>query len=164
MAEQKANVEWKKLRQEDKELNINLPLGIEFHQWKQDQERLKKADIRIDYQKILLQLDNLSADVKVKDILLSQKIQREEDKMKNDIKHILKRFWALQKEKKTVADGDLFELHMVNPRCLPIINEIMDEPKDVPNCTITVVPAIPLAIAANPIPVKSEEWQGEWSE
>ena len=139
LAEHQARFEWKEDRQKAKELNIHLPIGIDYYKWKADLEKVKKSDIRIDYEQFLVKMDHLVDDVEIENILLDQKIRAEERKMKNEMKTILKRFWMLQKEKKVVADGQLFEMDMVNERCLPIINGLMDRPRPAPKMKINIL-------------------------
>ena len=173
LAEHQARFEWKSDRQKAKELNIHLPIGIDYYKWKEDLEKVKQRDIKIDYEKFLVKLDHLSIDVEIENILLDQKIRGEERKMKEEMKKILKRFWMLQKEKKVVSDGRLFEMDMVNERCLPIINSIMDRPRPAPKEIIKVATVKPqLAILGNAPGSKAvlskekkdENWNGQWSD
>ena len=173
LAEHQARFEWKEDRQKAKELNIHLPVGIDYFQWKENLERVKNRDIKIDYEKFLIKMDHLSNDVDIENILLDEKIRGEERRMKDEMKKILKRFWMLQKEKKVVADGQLFEMDMINDRCLPIINGLMDRPRPAPKSTVKVVPAkIPLALPYKPKVIAAgakmdktdENWNDQWSD
>ena len=167
LAEEQARFVWKTERQEDKDLNIHLPVSIDYLEWKENQERLKKRDIKINYQHIVTKLDHLTEEVEIEDILLDQKIRKEEKRLKEEIKKNLRQFWLLQKEKKTVSDGDLFDLSMINERCLPIINTLMAEPKSDPKVKIhTASPPPQLAIGPSNQPIKrdSDEWSAEWSD
>ena len=101
LAEEQARFVWKKERQEDKDLNIHLPVSIEYLEWKENQERIKKRDLKINYQHILVKLDHITEEVEVEDILLDQKIKKEERRLKEEIKKNLQKYWMLQKEKKT---------------------------------------------------------------
>ena len=167
LAEEKARFVWKHERQADKDLNIHLPVGIDYIQWKTKQEQIKKRDLKTNYSQILVKMDHITEDVEVEDILLGQKIKKEETRLKNEMRKTLQRFWLLQKEKKTVSDGALFDLSMINSRCLPIINELMGKPKPEPKEKIQVV-TTPTQLAIGPNNRKpqnnEDEWKGEWSD
>ena len=173
LAEHQARFEWKEDRQRAKNLNIHLPIGIDYIKWKEDLERVKNQDLKIDYEKFLMKMDHLTNDVDIENILLDQKIRGEERRMKNEMKKILKRFWLLQKEKKIVADGQLFEIDMVNERCLPILHSLTKQPKPAAEKVIKIVPAkAQLAILSknqdDATEVKSDKndegWNGQWSD
>ena len=176
LAEHQSKFEWKADRQHDKSLNIHLPVGITYYQWKENQENLKRKDLKINYEQFMVKMDNLTNDEDIDDITMAQKIRKEEKRMKEEMKVILKRFWNLQKEKKTVADGKLFDLDMINERCLPIINSLLDRPRAAPKFKVQNISTPPqLAIANSQKEVQKETqkmvnsddkeaWNGEWSD
>ena len=169
LAEREAKFVWKKDRQDDKDLNIHLPVGIDYLEWKQNQEKIKKNDIKISYQKILLQMNDITNDVKIEDILMDRKIRQEEDRMKAEMKKLLQRYWFLQKEKTVIADAKLFDLGMLNPRCLPIVNSLKDEPNKMPKFNVKVMTS-PLALEQPTKKVvdknddEENQWTGRWSD
>ena len=75
--------------------------------------------------------------------------------MNFEYKTKLNHFWQLQKEKCTVADGQIFDTSMINPRCLPLINGILKKPNGMPMVTIQ----------EEETDCESEfsDWSGEWS-
>lgn len=176
LAEHQAKFEWKADRQHDKSLNIHLPVGITYYQWKENQENLKRKDSKINYEQFMAKMENLTNDEDIDDITMAQKIRKEEKRMKEEMKVVLKRFWNLQTEKKTVADGKLFDLDMINERCLPIINSLLDRLRAAPKFKIQTISTPPqLAIANYQKGVQKEiqkvvnndekeVWKGEWSD
>ena len=173
LAEHQAQFEWKKDRQHDKDLNIRLPIGISYYQWKQDQENIRKNDLKNNYEQLLVKMNGLANDVDIDDIIMAQKIRAEEKKMKEEMKIILKRFWDLQKEKKMVSDGKIFELDMINERCLPIINGLLDRPRPAPKFEVKIVKTptqLAIACAKNEEndteheKEEAQEWKGQWSD
>ena len=165
LAEKEATTEWKKDRQEMKHLNVHLPLSIDFRAWKDQQEHLKKKEIRINYQRILQLLDLLIEDCTVPDFDIADRIAKEEFRLQDEIRNNLNKLWKLQKEKKVAADGELFDMKMVNPWCLPYINQLLPQPKGEPTVIIQLLPESKLLVP-NEYPVNSpnsSDWTGEWS-
>ena len=166
LAVKAAQTEWKKERQELKDLNVHLPVGIEFQTWKAEQEALKRNDIRPNYQRILQSLDLLIEHHTIPDMDMGDRIQKEEERLQNQIKSNLEQLWRLQKEKRVLADGDLFDMKMVNPRCLAYINQLLANPKPEPTVIIRSVPDDPQLSIENPtdkIISNSSDWTDEWS-
>ena len=149
-----------------KQLNVHLPVGITFYQWKIQQEHLKKKDIQLNYLKIIKLLDLLTEDCSIPDMDMGDRIQKEEERLQNQIKSNLEQLWRLQKEKRVLADGELFDMKMVNPRCLAYINQLMANPKPEPTVIIRSVPDDPQLSIENPTDKptsNSSDWTDEWS-
>ena len=167
LAEKEAQFYWKKDRQDDKDLNIRLPVGIDYLEWRDKQERLKRNDIKLNYQQFLSKMEGLTNKIEIDDIEMALKIQDEEKRMKTEIQRLAKRLWLLQKEKKTVADGQIFTLEMINERCLPIINGLLDKPRPAPKFKVKILEKpMQLAITApnNKEDKPKDEWNESWSE
>ena len=116
-------------------------------------------------------MDNLSNKIEIDDIIMAEKIKAEEKRMKMEMKNILHRFWMLQKEKKTVSDGQIFHLDMINERCLPIVNSLMDKPRPAPKFKVRIMPQLAIANSAvkkeDKVKMSNEsesDWKDQWSE
>ena len=98
---------------------------------------------------------------------IAHRIQNEETKLIGEMKDLLRRMWNLQKEKKMAADGDLFDMDMVNPRCLPYLNSLLDQPNPTPNVKVTVLDDTHLSITSSPNNKLTDDsfsdWSGQWS-
>ena len=91
----------------------------------------------------------------VKDLHLAHKIAEEERKLIKEMRTKLSDFWKLQQEKLTISDGELFDLSMINPRCLPMVNALLKVPNKKPSMVIEE--------AVSESESSLEEWSGEWS-
>ena len=149
-----AQIKWKKERQLLKDLVIKLPVGISFYEWKIRKENAAISNKKLNYDRCLAQFQTLVIDGNVKDLYIAQKIADEEQRMLQELKNKLNDFWNLQQEKLTISDGELFDLKMINPRCLPMVNRLLNRPQPEPKLTIEE------QIEEE---VSSEDWSGEWS-
>ena len=154
LAEIAARKTWKKERQSIKNLNIRLPVGTPFYEWKIRKEAAAKANVKQNYTRCIAQLESLVINCNIKDLYVAKQIKDGEERMIQDMKKKLNEFWLLQQEKRTIADGDLFDLSMINPRCLPQVNKMLLRPKPEPKVDITEEES---DVSSN------EEWSGEWS-
>ena len=99
-------------------------------------------------------MESLIADYNIKDLYIAKQIETGEKKLIQEMKTKLNELWLLQQEKKTISDGQLFDLSMINPRCLPRVNQILNRPNKKPKLEI---------IEEETESISSEEWSGEWS-
>lgn len=150
-----AKTSWKKERQLLKDLNIQLPVGTSFYEWKIRKENTAAQDKKHIYEKCLIQMESLVLEGDVKDLHLAHKIAEEERKLIKEMRTKLSDFWKLQQEKLTISDGELFDLSMINPRCLPMVNALLKVPNKKPSMVIEE--------AVSESESSLEEWSGEWS-
>ena len=155
MVAMKAKQNWKKDRQLLKDLNIKLPVSTSFYEWRIRKENAAFNNVKHNYHRCLAQMKSLTIDCKIKDLSLADKIKKEEQKLVHDMELKLNHFWQLQQEKCTIVDGSLFDLSMINPRCLPLINNILSKPNPMPM----------MVIEEEEMDTDSQcsDWSGEWS-
>ena len=145
---------WKKDRQLFKDLHIKLPVSRSFYEWKIRKEQKIAVDPKQNYNRCLAQMESLIEDCDIKDLYMAKQIENGERRLIQEMKVKMNELWLLQKEKKTVSDGQLFDLSMINPRCLPYVNKVLKCPNKEPKMEI---------IEEETESDSSEEWSGEWS-
>lgn len=155
LVEINAKKNWKKERQMMKDLNIHLPVSTSFYEWRWQRENAAFNNNKQNYQRCLAQMKLLKVNCDIKDLSLADKIEKEEDKLIHEMEMKLNQFWNLQKEKCTVADGSIFDTSMVNPRCLPLINGILQKPNR--------MPLIDIQEEDTEDASQCSDWSGEWS-
>ena len=157
MAALDAKENWKATRQSLKDLQIQLPVSIPFLEWKRTMEATKKNSLRANYEECLSTMSLLTLKCHIGDAELAGKINDEERRLLTVMKTSLNDLWLLQKEKKTVADGDIFDPKMLNSRCLPKMHKLLGEPNI--NQTVEVT-----TISSDETDDSLSDWSGEWSD
>ena len=129
-------------------------MSTPFYEWRIRKEKAAAVDPKLNYNRCVAQLESLITKCDIKDLYVAKQIENGEKKMIQEMKAKLNEFWLLQQEKKTIADGQLFDLSMINPRCLPQVNKVLNRPRPKPRMDI---------IEEEYESISSEEWSGEWS-
>ena len=133
-----------------------------FYEWKQSVAARRSQDLNRQYELCRQTFKNLILDELIEDFNLGDRIQEEEIRLIHDLESTLGKLWNLQKEKKVVADGKLFDPKMLNSRCLPIIDKLMAKSNGVPKVDIQVLEDTDKSGGNDEFQISSE-WTGTWS-